>query len=192
MFDYAIQLSQQLNNYGAPWSLNIKNRMPHLSLFHFPLAEGKSVENVIEVTSHKIAGGSLNLTGISSPRHGAMFLDTDRPEWLISATEQLSELLWGLEVAEEDSLFTERWNQLQMTPAMLENIRRWHSPFMDSAFLPHFTLGFLPDHDLGKDLAQSLEFKPASWPVETLQLVEVGEGWTAQRIVGEIPLLPSA
>ena len=185
----ALELSQMLKTHGAPWTLDSSERMPHLSLLHFPLASGKTIDDVCDSISEKISGGPLTVTGISCPRHGAVFLDTDRPAWLVNATEALSGLLWGQDIAAEDERFLERWNTLGMSERMLANISKWRSPFMGLDFIPHFTLGFLPDASKAAGIVKDLPFQTSTWQVNELFLVQVGEGWTAQKILKSIKLL---
>ena len=185
MRDYAISLSAKLHRHGTPWMLGLEERRPHLSLFHFPISPKSGGENVIAVLSRLMRGGTLHLTGISSPRHGAVFLNTDRPAWLVNAAEETSRTLWKCGIAERDPCFMERWQQMELSPRMEKNIAKWGSPLMSEDFLPHFTLGVLGNRAQAAEIVASLPFRPMSWTVDRFHVVQVGDGWTAGDVLGE-------
>ena len=187
--DYAIELSAKLHEHGTPWKLGLEERLPHLSLFHFSVhpKDLSFSHRPVRLLTRKMCGGDLQLTSISSPRHGATFLNTDCPSWLTNAARETSQILRKEGVAIEDPRFIERWRQMELTSRMEANIHNYGSPFMNQDFIPHFTLGVLKDKARAQDIAASLSFRGTSWTVDRLYIVQVGDGWTAWDILAGFP-----
>ena len=188
--NYAIELSVKLHERGTPWKLEVVRRKPHLSLHHFPTDPGfvSFPDRIVAQLTGQFPGGDIQLTSISSPRHGAIFLNTSRPDWLTNAAHATSVIVRNREMAIKDDRFMERWRQMELTPRMEASIEKWGSPLMAADFIPHFTLGVLQDKERAQEIAASLSFKPMAWKVDKLHVVQIGDGWTAWEVLAEIPL----
>src|SRR5689334_6174573 len=77
--DYAIALSRRLQRAGGRWSLGKNAFLPHISLYHIPVAPENfgAFTNALEEIAHSTKWGTLETSSFDMP-----LLMFNKPEWL--------------------------------------------------------------------------------------------------------------
>jgi len=181
--DYAIELSRRLRRRGGRWTLGTRAFLPHISLYHIPVAR-ENLDAFVEQlqrVAQTAAWGRLTTIGFDMP-----LLMLDKPAWLdalcrkvIARTAQFFDWDYGAE-----KKWSLRWfagRRLQMAERYLQ---RYGTPMYGMNFRPHITLTVFDDPNAARDV--KLPLRRMSFAVDRIHVCELGESHTCQRIVREI------
>jgi 2'-5' RNA ligase len=178
--DYAIQLSRELRRSGGRWSLGKRSFLPHISLYHIPVAppELGAFKRDVAHLAESAEWGALETTGFDMP-----LLMLDKPAWLsdlhrklVRRTVRYFDWNYGAE---------NTWDLHWFSGKRLEVARRYlqeyGSPMIGANFRPHITLTSFKG--AGEPEKIQFDIKKMRFRAAGLHICELGESHSCQRIV---------
>ena len=178
--DYAIELSRQLQRKGGRWTLGKRVFLPHISLYHIPVAASHLDDFVREVRSvaESANWGALQTTGFDMP-----LLMLDKPAWIrelhwkiVRRTVRYLNRNYGAEKTWDLHWFRGRRRQLAR-----RYLQRYGSPMIGMNFRPHITLSSFKGVE-GVE-AIELDFRKLRFRPDKLYICELGPSHSCQRIL---------
>jgi hypothetical protein len=179
--NHAIDLSSQLQGYGAKFVLGKRRYIPHISLYHIPVSPENFSDfaTALKSVAAKHSGGELKLQKLDLP-----VIQTDKPDWLKSFHRAVVDN--SLEYFNWKHGAEETWNT-DYLPAHLKdrarsNLKKYGSPLVGSVFRPHITLTSFEQKSVISEIPP-LKVEPLSFPVNAITICELGPSHSCQRIV---------
>lgn len=173
--DYAIDLSRQLQRFGAKFVLGKQRFVPHVSLYHIPVRpeDFEDFSNEVSDVAAGCKGGELKLTGIEMP-----LLMTDKPAWLSQLHRDI--VRRTLKFFDWDYGAEETW--AAESPRAKTCLEKYGTPMIGRLFRPHITLTSFEDKAVAREIPPP-GFKPLAFPVDDIWICELGPSHSCQRVI---------
>ena len=177
--DHAIELSEKLHRIGGLWRLGRRAFLPHISLYHIPVAaeELDPFLNELQLIVNTVQWGELHTTGFDMP-----VMMISKPDWLknlhhriVERTERFRNRAYDVEKTWSLSRFSGR--QLEFAKTYL---RRYGTPMVGMNFRPHITLSSFK----GKEpVNTAFRVRQMSFRPDRLYVCELGQSHSCHRII---------
>jgi len=186
----AITASRLLaRQFASPLLLDGTTSLPHISLYHIAVGQKKRAafgERLREIAARAQAG-ELHVTGIRLYREfGSIAIEMSKPRWLqrlyLRIIHETSEL--------RDPRFDSHraWGYERLSPGQRRWTDRYGTPLVGRFFIPHITVGIIPDRDQLKAAAALTSAPRCSFKVSELVICEQGSHHTCSRVKERLPL----
>ena len=176
--EYAIQISQQIGGKGKGEFVLGRNRfIPHISLYHIPVKKRQITE--FKKTLKKIISeskkGNLNLKNLKAPKEGSLWIEVNRPQWLVNLHQKIVEetLVFSDPEFNAKKVWGSTYNAIQKNL-----IHEYGSPYVGRYFQPHITLTILKDKESNW---KKVVFQPKKFRVSSVSVYQLGPYHSCQK-----------
>lgn len=185
--EYAIGLSKRLKKFNGKWMLGKTHFLPHISLYHIPVAQKNFGKFIAEIENAVIGQkiGTLSTTFITG-----RILHFNKPDWLhalyikiIKRTYKYLDKKYHVESAWPIKNFPKNWHA-----SMGKYLKKYGSPMVGIHFRPHITLSSSAVKEPFDRKFPGLPFRKFSFKPDNITICELGPSHSCQRIVRRIKL----
>jgi len=179
--DHAIELSEKLQRIGGLWRLGKRAFLPHISLYHIPVAADAldPFLNELQVIVNTAKWGDLHTTALDMP-----VMMITKPDWLRNLHHRIVNRTARFRNRSYDVEKT--WSLARFSGRRLEfakkYLRQYGSPMVGMNFRPHITLSSFKGNE---PECSDLQVRQMSFRPDRLYICELGQSHTCHQIRGQ-------
>ena len=182
--DASLLLAQR---YGSTLILDKGRALPHISLYHLAVAKMAPFESKLTEIAGATGQGEMEITGIHLYREfNSIAIELSKPEWLRRLYLRLLHDLNPL----RDPMFDNHraWNSERLSKEQRKYITKYGTPLVGRSFIPHITLGVIPEIARMDEAASAIKPPSERFRVTEISVCEQGPHHTCHQPLFRVPL----
>ena len=175
------------HRFGSTLILDLEHALPHISLYHLAVAKMAPFECKLAEIAGATEQGEMGITGIHLYREfGSIAIELSKPEWLSRFYLRLIHDLNPL----RDPMFDNHraWNSERLSKEQRKYIAKYGTPLVGRSFIPHITLGVIPELARMDEAAAAIKLPSGVFQVTEIAVGEQGPHHSCRPPLLTLPL----
>jgi hypothetical protein len=184
----AIDASRLLaQRYSSPLILDMERALPHISLYHLAVARMAPFESKLTEITGSTGQGEMEITGIHLYREfGSIAIEISKPDWL---RRLYLRLLHDLNPLRDPKFDNDRaWKSELLSKEQRRYIAKYGTPLVGRSFIPHITLGVIPELARIDEAASAIKPPSGLFRVTEIAVCEQGPHHSCRPPLFSLPL----